>query len=554
MPASSLPYEIQWKILDCLCMKDIVQYSLVSKHWREAAKHVMFKGISIYDENKAAKFIHLCAESPTTSNLIKKLTVRTDGVGNHAELYSEIIHLTPNVREIWVTRGASELYRVALQEIKHGHWPLLNHIGIYMQFGGTNQNLNQDYYAFASAIQDRLSHLNLRISSDFCSSELHCFQFPSSITRQTRFNAVRTLECYSDKKTRIRSIDDTLSLCPNATEIKLEIVSLDPIEERLMHIEPNTVVERLLIWVHYLSEAGVDYICRKFGRVKTLGLQFSRYGIHGYRVAIETFPLDISMKAAIQLANYVSSLDDCTLSIQGISECTRLLYAFSLLRWQGRMSISMYAHYFRLTYDKSKSNLSELNIDVDAEDAFLEQPSIKAYLNQLSRLSFRQMSPISHKIVPWCTRLQYLKMSYDTSSSYEGPLLPITHLDLTSLGENKEFLKQLSSYTPYLRAVKMLLDYRNGIEIDMPTISFNSLWVISRNILFVNTFYLHLLQSNKQTWYRSIDDKLCAIEASEFEKQELDAETVRIKLICREIKRFGLGNYHGSLYVEHDFD
>ncbi|KAI8377196.1 hypothetical protein EDC96DRAFT_561960 [Choanephora cucurbitarum] len=199
-------------------------FSSNAKHWREVAKHVLFKIIRL-NCKKLNMFIEIIVKSLFFIKLVKQ--------------YSALIYLTLNFESIETSACSESLYQVALDEIERGHWKYLEYIDDIELINGFSLNIDS---------ANRLSALILSSSHIYHSvfEPLH-FHFLSHITSQTRFNSVKKLIYAASGMTAIKSLNDALALCLNATEIMLKLHFLGKCSDELIQIEPNTVAEYLFV-------------------------------------------------------------------------------------------------------------------------------------------------------------------------------------------------------------------------------------------------------------------------------------------------------------------
>ncbi|OBZ86980.1 hypothetical protein A0J61_04958 [Choanephora cucurbitarum] len=266
-----LPYEIEWQIQSYLGYTDRLQCSFLSKRWREILRPVLFETVQIRLKDQTETFVDILDHTPSIGTSIKKLVCVTHARNDKMRFYAKLIHRTPNLKILEIHSRADALYRTALDAIDQGYWKHLHSINDQMAFSFEPSCLNQYYYAVVSAIQDRLTTVMLNISSLPSSRQPHYFQFPF-ITRETRFRAAVQLTCISEVHVAVQSVDDVLTLCPNATDVILSFWSLDPLETR---VEPNQTVKKLKVSLYDSLVTGIDYIRQKFTHLDqlTFGVQ-----------------------------------------------------------------------------------------------------------------------------------------------------------------------------------------------------------------------------------------------------------------------------------------
>ncbi|OBZ83767.1 hypothetical protein A0J61_08183 [Choanephora cucurbitarum] len=565
MTASNLPFEIQQIILSHLNSTAQIQYSLVSKHWRAAAKHVLFDTIYLPSGQKVDECVDLLLVSSPLGEFVKKLVFLTCASLNEAKQYSSLIHLTPNLKVLATEKSSNRLFQTAIQEVRSGHWKHLHSIGdlsIENDYDSVTEMGTEpfkssvlDYYALASVLQDRLSAFVFDITSiDNSSVEPYCFQLPLYITRQTRFNALKDLICFSQGTTTIESLDDTLALCQNATEVKLSVHHFRTSKERWRQIEPNASVKSLSVFVTKFTEASLGYIYRKFSAVKQLTMHALDHSISNTDETID--PLEVPVDMKHQLAYYVHSTTTSDIWFYGINNSIELFLAFVSMQWPGEMQINLESNLFQLQHDSSKPKHSELHIDLDIGGLNVKQATLRDYLNQLDVLSIGPIDVRYYPLLAQCTRIRVLRMYYGNPSGYQGPTLAISRLILFSEDYNANFLKEFSASTPNLRHVNLVLCTFGKIEIDTPCVSYDSLCVENLGWIMQSSVCLLLIRSGIQSYYKTIENRLCEIGIDEFKGQAVKMDRAKVELICNDIKRLEIHwrvKDSGRVRILHDF-
>ncbi|KAI8349944.1 hypothetical protein EDC96DRAFT_519869 [Choanephora cucurbitarum] len=559
MSIKLLPYEIHSKILYYLNQSDRKQYSLVSKQWRKATTPILFQKVRITFEEGLNKCVDMFMKSPLIGDSVKSLVLDTVRIQDDTSRYSKLICLTPNLMILEVRSKSDALYRVALEDMKQEHWRHLHTVICQSNAVLPILFISQSYYALASSIQDRLSFLMLDLSFTSDSFEPHCFQFPLHITRETRFNAVRYLHCFSDQKATIQSLDDALALCPCATEIKLQLCHLDQYEdkERQIKIESNGVVKRLVVFLYDLTEAGLNYITRKFHHVDQLELRILMCINHvmspespGEEPEIESFEMASDMIAL--LADYVHSINKFRILILGMRNQMSLLLAVTSLQRQGELTIEMSDGNFRCSGDVSKPDQSELSTDLLMDSFDLLQPMLIAYLKQLDKLQLESPDAGHTQLLAHCIKLKMLSMQYKDDHTYQGPILPIRVLELEGKGMHMNFVNQLIAFTPRLEVVRLRLTSLESVAFDMPSISLCLLCLDAYFAPQKGTLYVCLIRAGIETHYRSFENRFCSIEASEFN----GPDKTKITLMCRDMKHLEVkwGRLRSNdVHIKHDF-
>ncbi|KAI8366543.1 hypothetical protein BD560DRAFT_400633 [Blakeslea trispora] len=553
MLTNNLPCEIHWKIASYLNINDQREYSLVCRYWNKAARHAMLKKVQLRNEKAVDAFVDFLTKSHSSRELVKEIEVRTYNYLDANERYSQLIHLTPNVRTLQVGNDGAKLFRVAMQEIKNGHWQYLDCIKNYSHYSRVTTDLAKDYYALASAIQDKLFSLNLNVSPLPDSlSQLQCFQFPLDTIGQTRFSAVKHLNCYSDETTTVQLLDHALSLCPNATHIKLELSHLDQHKNELMHIKPHTKLKRLNVCLWTLSEAGLSYICHKFPKVEHFTLKVGKY-IDDWEDQSKPSPFYISEQVINQLANYTNSLANFSLYIEGATNNMQLIHGFASLEWQGKSLFKTDENLFCIECDTSRPKFSEM-VNRWVTDSFdLTQASIKDYLGQLDEIFLFYKQPKSTQILTHCTQLQSLRMTYYDACNYQGPMLPITRLSLGNFEKGSDSLKQLVAYTPYLKVLEYTCLLGLEFLIDIPSASLELLYLLYFVHIDIDMLFLHLVQSGVETYYQSHEHRLCETDISNLPEQHPELRIMKVKVICKDLKCLKFSNFSGLWHIMHDF-
>ncbi|KAI8365797.1 hypothetical protein EDC96DRAFT_508879 [Choanephora cucurbitarum] len=378
----------------------------------------------------------------------------------------------------------------------------------------------------------------------------------------------------------IESLDDVFALCPNATEIKLELHDLGCGYHTLTHFEPNTTVEILDIELYDPREANLKYLCQKFPNVKELVFSVKRFEMDkDSRCSDAEFinPLWMSAEAIAFLLNYAHSREKFCMTLGLLETIEPFLATSASLRWQGEMTTTCYRdEEIWFIYDRFKPQKLHLSFKNHVPRFETSQiTSMKAYLNQLDELDIENNPYLKLKqLMTHCTSLRALKWHLCSENTYEGPVLPITHLTLLSYdsNRNRKFLKQLHSFMPNLRdlilCTKFLME--SEIEIDLSSACLQSFCINSKNDK--TWLYLHLVRSGEDTYYcrqntqpRHMSPKysLQQIEGNEYGLRAptcsrlhmgsycgLDVSTYtiqKVKIICKDIKRLevrGHSNRH----------
>ncbi|KAI8369817.1 hypothetical protein EDC96DRAFT_503486 [Choanephora cucurbitarum] len=542
-----LPFEIQWKILDYLETESKIQYSLVSKHWREAAKCVLFQSICLESVEEEDAYIDLLFESPSLGESTKSLMLKSNSSMERGQQYSVLIRLTPNLRFLQIDCDAGSFYQVALLEIQRGHWRYLHHIKdisdtTSVSSMGTSGTVNSSlgYHALLSAIKDRLSDVVLDLSSvSHSPAEIHCFQHPLYITRQTRFSSVKHLTFVSSHKTAIKSLDDALALFPNATNVILRQVELESYEYELTEIEPNMAVKGLFITISALPKESLDYISCKFPNVKQLVLR-----------AVE------NLESLTDFMRYANSVERLNMQLWRQEGLMVLLDAIVPLQWQGKLEIKFNPKILGLQYNRSKPRYSKLYVRSHIASFDFTRASLIAYLNQLDELDTYSIDLEHARLLSYCTQLKTLRICHNNVSVSEIPALPITCFISSGGSNNMSFLKHLSTSAPNLRDAIVELNASNITEVHMPSTSFHSLRINFIEPLPTDLFNIHLIRSGEETYYRSFESQLCEIGPSEYSHEEWVTSKMRIEILCKDIKHLELLWQLNDLkdrYILHEF-
>ncbi|OBZ81834.1 hypothetical protein A0J61_10117 [Choanephora cucurbitarum] len=522
-----LPFEIQWKILDYLETESKIQYSLVSKHWREAARYVLFRSICLESVEEEDAFIDLLIESPSLGESTKSLMLKSNSSMERDQQYSALIRLTPNLRFLQIDCDAGPFYQVALLEIQRGHWKYLHHIkdisnttSISSMGANDIANSSLGYHALLSATKDRLSDVVLDLSSvSHSPTEIHCFQYPLYITRQTRFRSVKHLTFVSSHKTAIKSLDDALALFPNATDVILRHVELESHEDKLAEIEPNTVVEGLFITISALPKESLNYISCKFPNVKQLVLR-----------AVE------NLESLTDFMRYAYSVKRLNMQLWRQEGLMVLLDAIVPLQWQGKMEIKFNPKILGLQYNRSEARHSKLYVRNHIGSFDFARASLIAYLNQLDELDTYSIDPEHIQLLSHCTQLKTLRICHNNVSVSEIPVLPITCFISSGGSNNMSFLEHLSASAPNLRDAMIEFNSSNITEICMPSTSFHSLCINFIEPLPTDLLDVHLIRSGEETYYQSLENQLCEIGPSEYRHEGSSISKVRIEIMCKDIK------------------
>ncbi|KAI8349945.1 hypothetical protein EDC96DRAFT_519873 [Choanephora cucurbitarum] len=510
-----LPYEIEWQIQSYLDYADRIQCSLLSKHWREMLKPVLFETVQIRLKDQTEAFVDILNHAPSIGISIKKLIL---------EIHSR----------------ADALYCTALDAIEQGYWKHLHSIHDQMAFSFEPSCLTQHYYAVVSAIRDRLSTVMLNMSSLPPTRQPHYFQFPF-ITPETRFHAAVQLTCISEMHVAFQSVDDALTLCPNATDVMMTFWSLDPLETE---VEPNQVVKKLKVSLYDSLLTGIDYIRQKFAHLDQLTLIVQPPDEFDSSDALVLF--DMPLTLATQLAQYLQKMDAFEIVLNGFINTIELLHIFTTFAWPGKMTIEASDTIMLLTYHRSEPTYAELYLDTNPGSIDITEASMRDYLGQLDDLQIHLMTHEHMPLLPYCTHLKYLSTECNTELSYHGPPLPITRLDLVAAGNSLRFLTQFTQSLPHLSHLYLRLGTSERLHIDTPLVSFQVLCIRVDQRSNSNEIHIHLIRSGTETFYRHVKDQLFEMEASEFKELGPDMERGKIKVVCKDIKQIGIFWKKGS--------
>ncbi|OBZ83862.1 hypothetical protein A0J61_08089 [Choanephora cucurbitarum] len=527
MLARDIPLEIQWKILNHLGTASQIQYSLVSKQWRRAARHVLFHTIHLRSAKRENEFVATLVRSPCLRELVKELVLYDSTSMKKTQRYISLIHLTPNLRLLETKRNAGSLYQAALQEVQHGQWKSLHCIkpsirsSSSFSVGAIGIGFScPEYYGLLTALQDRLSSISLDISHMTHSLfELYCFQFPSYITRQIRFLSVKELECVSSEMTAIRSLDEVLMLCPNATEVTLKLNRLDKYEDQLIPIRPNMMVTRLSILLFISTEAGLDYISCKFPNARQLVIMANLLG-------------EITAK----FVHYALSMAKSNVSFREGKDLNQFFDGLSSFRFEGNIQIKLGPNLLHLQHDRFKPRYSKLSVKPKMHGLDLTQESLKVYLSQLNELSIGPIEEEHNQLLILCSQLQVLCIYCEDTITYNGPVLPITCLILESEGDNMKFLKEFTAFTPNLKDIKVNLSSDNICHIDVPYASLHSLDIYFRRTREASSVFLCIARLGIKSYFRVVKDQIIEIEATDHKKKQFQEIYLEAKINCKDIK------------------
>ncbi|KAI8327629.1 hypothetical protein EDC96DRAFT_549585 [Choanephora cucurbitarum] len=527
MLARDIPLEIQWKVLDHLRTAGQIQYSLVSKHWRRAARHVLFHTIHLRSAKRENEFVATLARSPCLQQLVKELVLYDSTGIKETQHYINLIHLTPNLRLLETKRNYDSLYQAALQEVQHGQWKNLHCIKPSMRSNtsfsvgaiGLEASCPQ-YYALLTVLQDRLSSISLDISHMTHSLfELYCFQFPSYVTRQIRFISVKELECVSSGMTAVRSLDEVLALCPNATEVTLKLNRLDRYEDQLISIKPNMTVKRLSILLFISTEAGLDYISCKFPNAMQLVIMVNLLG-------------EITAK----FLHYVLSMEKSNVSFREGKNLNQFFDELSSFSLEGNMQIKLGPNLLHLQHDRFKPCYSKLSLKSKMHGLDLTQDSLKVYLSQLNELNIGPIEEERNQLLIFCSQLQTLCICYEDTITYNGPILPITCLIIESEDDNMKFLKDFTVFTPNLKEIKVNLSSNNICHIDVPCASLHSLDIHFRRTRETSLVFLSIARPGIESYFQVIKNQIIEIDVTDYKKKQLQEIYLEAKINCKDIK------------------
>ncbi|KAI8354102.1 hypothetical protein EDC96DRAFT_546335 [Choanephora cucurbitarum] len=387
MLSRELPSEVHFRVLKHLNYSDLKQYGLVSRQWRRMAQHALFEEVSLYSEEKLDSLLDMLTGSPFVGSSVSIITLSMPISKNRASQYSRLIRLTPNVKTLRAKANDERLFQTVLLEMQKGHWKQLHRVLEEDMSNNVKISLCRDYYRLISTIQDKIVFVMLNIPSDPNSlNQPSCFQFPSYITKQTRFNAAEALICSSRGKAEIKVLEDALALCPNAVCLVLSHTSLDWYEDRTTNIEPNTTVKGFSVTLGEYTEGSLNYICQKFPEVEDLISQLSLQILH-------TGPINAMFRWSLRKDKSNDSLRLCRMNGQE-------------------------------KHDKSKSRLSTLHIEGDIE--YLEDDlseTVKAYFGQLDEFDMNQGGRTCDRLLEYCPQLRRTRNGYCYESMH-SPELP----------------------------------------------------------------------------------------------------------------------------------
>ncbi|OBZ87830.1 hypothetical protein A0J61_04111 [Choanephora cucurbitarum] len=544
MTAVYLPIELHWKILSYLDKKDQIQYSLVSKQWNEAARHLLFRAVHIDNHQTLDQFVKLLVKSPSLGGLVKDLRLTEPPDTNKTLQYIALIQLTPSLRSLRTGLDADHFYQIAVQEVQNGHWSQLCSIKNRSYQSNTCSRQLEDacagrdsgYHALLSKVQDRLLHVALDITpTSHFPYELYCFLYPDHITRTTRFHQSKRLVCTSRTVTHTKSLHDAIKLCPHAEEIVLRLEGLKGSKDGMTQIKSNRSVEYLSMHlIDIKEEDSLGYFYHAFPYVEHLLIQIS----------MQTNSPPMSTDTLDRLTHYAHSKGVCQIIFYHLENREQLLLSFISHQWQGETILCLDYDYVDFVHDQYKPRRSKLKIKWDLDKVNFMQAGLRTYLNQLDELELDQLSSQHKQLLTYCKQLQVLRINCRSRNTYNSDhALPITHLVLH--GRYSTFpMNKISTLAPNLQYVTVDLESPNKVVIDMPSTSLHSLCIRISTYPSNGQFYIQLVQSQESSFYRSFGSQL--VKGSE----DSNSAGFVLRIVCKKIHSLHISSRSNGV----DFD
>ncbi|KAI8355522.1 hypothetical protein BD560DRAFT_407082 [Blakeslea trispora] len=596
-----LPYDVHLKILDYLDVPHIHEYSLVCRTWHEPARYVLYQSISLNIETELDAYVDALDNFLTLGRYAKKLKLYMSPryecwspslMKKRAQQYATLIRHTPHVQSLIIEESTSTVagieicppylmsdsetfplrqkidpfYQIVSQAISDGYWQSLCYIcdHFFMTKDSYRSLFNlvpercipPDYYTTLSAIRNRITSVALNISSTTnLPSEPHCFQFPHSITKETRFSKARELDCYSSKKTTIRCLDNALGLCPTATKVFIKLQEFHKGEDKLTEINPNMTVKSLKIHVYSFTKGLMDYIYRKFPRVIHFELHIAEDV--NRTITQDGNLFELPTETINQLVNYLCKMEKFWISHCLLSNQMEVLEALSRPQWRSKLHISLPKLHIMFNELEKNSNVHLFKEAVE----FSYTPNIGAFLNQLDALTLTaetiessrsKLESYAH-ILQSCKQLKTLTLKNFVLTNFPELVSPIINLKVLNCRVQPEFWTHISRYMPDLKNLLYVIDWRESfrrrqslefvVKMDMPFTSLNRLSIGKMPTLAGPGCFVQLIQSGEKTYWTNMGKKgrseqLFPIESSEYEEKKLEKQFPILNLTCIGIESF----------------
>ncbi|KAI8333778.1 hypothetical protein EDC96DRAFT_525733 [Choanephora cucurbitarum] len=306
--SKDLSFEIHLQILDRLDQASVLQYQRVCKNWKRPASQKLVENVKFQNEEKALKFINMIVASPELGKYVKHFQNSGNGPTERSTLPTlhKFIQCIPQVETFTYINNGSTLLFIA-EELDKGNLKHLNDVG----FPDWYCVKPCDYVKVLSAMKC----LPKSISFDLTKfhekrEEPFTLQDPLFTRKPDLLKEVKDLQFFTFSSTTIKDLDDIVNKCPVADNLSIFVKDFKDPDNRLMEIQPNMNIKKLDICCTYYTKVCVQYICKKFPKVKHLQLQ--DYDFYEYE---EDYKLP---KAALNmLKKYALSMDTYSIMLEG---------------------------------------------------------------------------------------------------------------------------------------------------------------------------------------------------------------------------------------------
>ncbi|OBZ90186.1 hypothetical protein A0J61_01777 [Choanephora cucurbitarum] len=306
--SKDLSFEIHLQILDQLDQASVLQYQRVCKNWKRPASQKLVQNVKFQDGKKALQFINMIVASPELGKYVKHF----QGIGgapieeSALPTLRKFIQCIPQVETLVLPGYGKTLLHIA-EELNKGNLKHLNNLG----FPDWYSVKPCDYVKVLSAMKYLPKAISFNLT-EFQEKHEEPFTLrdPLLTKRPDLLEEVKDLHFFTFSSTTIKDLDDIVNKCPVADNLSIFVKDFEDPDNRLMEIQPNMNIKKLDICCTYYTKVCVQYICKKFPKVKHLQLQ--DYDFYEYE---EDYKLP---KAALNmLKKYALGMDTYSIMLEG---------------------------------------------------------------------------------------------------------------------------------------------------------------------------------------------------------------------------------------------
>ncbi|KAI8373276.1 hypothetical protein BD560DRAFT_423187 [Blakeslea trispora] len=269
--SKDLSLETHLKILNLLDQSSILQYQLVCKSWSKPATQKLVQHVEFDKADKALQFINMIIASPELRKSVKHVTIWPHAGLKESDhsVIRPFLQSTPFIESfIYTSHGST--YRTITEELGKGNLKWLNNVG----FPDWYSVDPSDYVKTLSAMKRLPKSISFNLTS-FREKRQEPFtlQTPLLAEKPDLLKEVKDLEFFTFSSTTIEALDDIIDKCPVVDNIHIFVKDFEDTSSRLGNIRPNMNIKKLDICCTYYTTACVQYICKKFPKVKDLRVE-----------------------------------------------------------------------------------------------------------------------------------------------------------------------------------------------------------------------------------------------------------------------------------------